>query len=74
MEIVMDRIGKHAGYYRGYLTDDRSALPLTIVLLISIALWLLVYLVGSIGPAPTAQTALRPPPHSSPVVVQSRTP
>lgn len=71
----MDRIGKHAGYYRGYLTDDRSALPLTIVLLTGIALWLLVYLVGSIGPVPTAQTALRPsPPHAAPIVVQSRAP
>ncbi len=71
----MDRIGKHAGFYRGYLTDDRSALPLTIMLLTGIALWLLVYLVGSIGPVPTAKTALGPPPaHATPVVVQSRAP
>jgi hypothetical protein len=28
----MNGIGEHAGYYRGYLTDDRSLVPMTIVL------------------------------------------
>ena len=28
----MNGIEKRAGYYRGYLTDDRSLIPLTIVL------------------------------------------
>jgi hypothetical protein len=49
MEIAMTRIDKHAGFYRGYLTDDRSFVPLTIVLGITVGLWLLVYLVGAVG-------------------------
>jgi hypothetical protein len=46
----MNGIEKRAGYYRGYLTDDRSLIPLTIVLGFTVALWLLVYLIGSVGP------------------------
>ena len=45
----MNGIEKRAGFYRGYLTDDRSLIPLTIVLGITVALWLLVYLIGSVG-------------------------
>jgi hypothetical protein len=60
MEIVMNRLEKHAGFYRGYLTDDRSLVPLTIVLVTSVAVWLLVYLVGG-APAPQMQMAARIP-------------
>jgi hypothetical protein len=56
METVMHGIGKHAVFYRGYLTDDRSLIPLTIALATIVALWLLVYLVSIVGPAPKAQT------------------
>jgi hypothetical protein len=49
METRMYGIGKHAGFYSGYQTEDRSLIPLTIVLGITVALWLLVYLVGSIS-------------------------
>jgi hypothetical protein len=49
MEMVMDEIRKRAGYYRGYHTEERSLVPLTIVLGITIALWLLVYLIGAVG-------------------------
>ena len=49
METRMYGIGKHAGFYSGYQIEDRSLIPLTIVLGITVALWLLVYLVGSIS-------------------------
>jgi hypothetical protein len=74
MELAMNGIGKHAGFYRGYLTDDRSLIPLTIVLATGVALWLLFYLVSVIGPAPKTPSALAPPAHGASVVVQSRTP
>jgi hypothetical protein len=61
MEIVMNRLEKHAGFYRGYLTDDRSLVPLTIVLVTTVAVWLLVYIVGGAGPAPQMQMAARIP-------------
>ena len=67
METVMNGIEKRAGYYRGYLTDDRSLIPLTIVLGITVALWLLVYLLGSLGPPYKPQMGLLPP-HASPSV------
>ena len=47
---------KSTAFYRGYLPDDCSLIPLTIVLAIIVALWLLVYLVGAVGPQPTLQT------------------
>jgi hypothetical protein len=50
----MNEIGKQAAFYRGYLPDDRSLVPLT-VLLSTLALWLLVYLVA--GVAETDQDA-----------------
>ena len=68
----MNGIGKHAGFYRGYLTDDRSLIPLTIVLAIGVALWLLFYLLSVVGPAPTTGSALARPAHAPSVVVQSQ--
>jgi hypothetical protein len=47
MELAMN-----AEFYRGYLTEDRSLIPLTIVLATGVALWLLFYLVSVVGPAP----------------------
>ena len=73
MELAMNRIGKHAGFYRGYLTDDRSLMPLTVVLAIGVAVWLLFYLLSLVGPAPRAPSALAPPAHATPAIVQSRT-
>jgi len=73
MELAMNGIGKHAGFYRGYLTDDRSFIPLTIALAIGVALWLLFYLVSLVGPAPTAPSVLAPPAHSVTGIVESRT-
>lgn len=45
----MNGIEKHAAFYRGYLTDERSLVPLTIVLATVVALWLLVYLVAAVA-------------------------
>jgi hypothetical protein len=49
---------KSTAFYRGYLPDDCSLIPLTIVLATIVALWLLVYLVSAFGPPqPTLQTS-----------------
>jgi hypothetical protein len=37
------------GFYRGYLPDDRSQVPLTVLLSTTLALWLLVYLVAAMA-------------------------
>lgn len=49
-----------AAFYRGYLIDDRSLTPHVAALATIVALWSLVYLVGSIAPLarqPTAEVA-----------------
>jgi hypothetical protein len=53
----MNGIGKQAAFYRGYLPDDRSLSPLTVLLSTTVALWLLVYLIGVAGGAPQAVTS-----------------
>ena len=47
----MNGIEKQAAFYRGYLPDDRSLVPLTVLLSTTLALWLLVYLVASVADA-----------------------
>jgi hypothetical protein len=64
METVMDGIDKHAAFYRGYLPDDRSLMPLTIALMTTVAVGLLIYLVSAAGPQPAPQTA-QPAAHPS---------
>ena len=54
----MHDLEKHALFYRGYLTHDRSAVPLAIALATIVVAWLFVYLIGAIGPLP----AVDPPP------------
>jgi hypothetical protein len=71
MEVAMDWIGNHAAFYRGYLTDDRSLLPLTIVLANGVALWLLIYLVSLVGPVPSTPSAVLPHAHATTVIVES---
>ncbi|HME85259.1 MAG TPA: hypothetical protein VKG91_12105 [Roseiarcus sp.] len=66
----MNGIEKRAGFYRGYLTDDRSLIPLTIVLGITVALWLLVYLIGSVGQPYKPSMGLLAPHASSSVALQ----
>jgi hypothetical protein len=43
-------IDKHAAFYRGYLIDDRSLVPLTIAWAAIVGLWLLVGLASAAGP------------------------
>jgi hypothetical protein len=45
----MTWIGRQAAFYRGYLPDDRSLVPLTVLLSTTLALWLLVYLVAAVA-------------------------
>ena len=47
----MNGMGKQVAFYRGYLPDDRSLIPLTIVLATVVTLWLLVYLVAAAAEA-----------------------
>jgi hypothetical protein len=48
----MNGIEKQAAFYRGYLTDERTLLPLTIILTSVVAVWLIVYGVAAVaGPA-----------------------
>jgi hypothetical protein len=47
----MNGIGKQVAFYRGYLPDDRSLVPLTVLLSTTLALWLLVYLVAKVAEA-----------------------
>jgi quercetin dioxygenase-like cupin family protein len=44
---MMNGIAKQAAFYRGYLADESSLVPLTILLAAAVPLWLLVYLVGA---------------------------
>ncbi len=54
-------IEKHAAFYRGYQPDDRSRIPVAVVLATLVALWLLVYLVSAVGPLLGPVTAKSPP-------------
>ena len=47
----MNGIGKQAAFYRGYLPDDRSLVPLAVLLSTTLSLWLLVYLVVGVAEA-----------------------
>jgi hypothetical protein len=48
----MNRIEKQAAFYRGYLPDDRSLVPLIIVLTTWAVLWLLEYAVNAVSVIP----------------------
>jgi hypothetical protein len=68
----MNGIEKQAAFYRGYLTHERSLVPLTIMLTSVVALWLFVYLVAAVaGPAQggggraASVTFIRNPPAAS---------
>ena len=53
----MNGIGKQAAFYCGYLPDERSLIPLTILLSTTVALWLLVYLASAVGHIPQNEGA-----------------
>jgi hypothetical protein len=52
MESVMNGFERDAEFYRGYLPAHRSVFSMAITLAMIAAIWLLVYLVAAIGPAP----------------------
>jgi len=71
METVMSGFEKHAEFYRAYLTEERSLIPLTVALATIVALWLLVYLVAAIGPAPAPSQRMAAPSAHVPVLVHT---
>ena len=52
----MSGIEKHTGTYDENLTDIRNLKPLTVALTAILAVWSIVYLLGSATPSPSAQT------------------
>ena len=66
----MNGIEKQAAFYRGYLTDECSLIPLSIVLASVVALWLLVYLVATVAVAPQDTGAWRAAAVPSPATVR----
>jgi hypothetical protein len=61
-------IEKQARYYQGYLADERSLIPVTILLANAVAIWLLTYLVSSVGNPSRTQTSLSPHPSTSAIL------
>jgi hypothetical protein len=51
--MITNGVAKQAAFYRGYQADERSLVPLTILLAAAVPVWLLVYLVGASKPALT---------------------
>ena len=54
----MSGIEKHTGTYDENLTDIRNLKPLTVALTAILAVWSIVYLLGSATPRSNAQTGL----------------
>ena len=61
-------IEMNAAFYRGYLADDRSLARHVVALATIVALWLLVYVAGSL--APLARQPMGPAQGSAPVAAQ----
>ncbi len=61
-------IEKQTRYYQGYLADERSLIPVTILLANAVAIWLLVYLISSVGNPSRLQTSLSPHPYTSAIL------
>jgi hypothetical protein len=57
----MNWIEKQTSFYRGYLADNRSLAPLTVLLAAAIPIWLLVYLIGIAAGAPEERSAAYSP-------------
>jgi hypothetical protein len=70
----MNGIEKQAVFYRGYLIDDRSLVPLTRALAAIVGLWLLVYLVSAIGGAEVNQKIVQVAAHASALTTRSPSP
>jgi len=64
----MSWVEKQARYYRAYLADERSVIPVTILVANAAAVWLLVYLIGSVGNPSQRQVSLSPHPSTSAIL------
>jgi hypothetical protein len=53
-------IEKQVRYYQGHLADEGSLIPVTILLANAVAIWLLVYLISSVGNPSQPQVSLSP--------------
>lgn len=62
-------IEKQARYYQAYLADERSLIPVTILLANEVAVWFLAYLIGSVDNPPRRQISLSPR-SSTPAILQ----
>jgi len=58
-------IEKQARYYQGYLADERSLIPVTILLANAVAIGLLAYLISSVGNPSQPHTSLSAHPPTS---------
>ena len=67
----MNEVEKHAAFYRGYLTDDRSVASVAAVLATAVAVWLLFYLVSLVGPQPDPRV-MRLAPHAAVMTTSGR--
>jgi hypothetical protein len=56
----MNGMEKQAAFYRAFLPDDRSLVPLTVLLSTTVALWLILYLICAAGDAPQYATPCSP--------------
>jgi hypothetical protein len=61
-------IEKQARYYEGHLADERSFIPVTILLANAVAILLLAYLISSVGNPSQSQTSLSPHPSTSAIL------
>ena len=61
-------IEKQARYYQGYLADEHSLMPVTILLANSVAIWLLAYLISSVGNPSQPQISWSPHPSTSAIL------
>ena len=68
----MNWIGKQAAFYRGYLPNDRSLIPLTVLLSTMAVLWLLVYLMGAAGDAPQGAASFDQQGRACPLEIDSQ--
>jgi hypothetical protein len=66
-QAMKNDIEKLVVFYRGYLIDDRSLVPLTIAFATFVALWLFVYLASAVGPQAKLPVAQASTPVSGPV-------
>jgi hypothetical protein len=61
-------IEKQARYYQACLADERSLIPVTILLAYAVAVWFLAYLISSVDNPARRQISLSPNP-STPAIL-----